>query len=242
MRGPSKYQNDMIPLHACPNKTTKNIRKVIMKLKTLLLVAALTTATPLAIAQSNAFEGAYGQLGFGYGTTSVPFTGGRNTVSSTNYSTSAGDTKSISGTLTAGYNFAVSSTFILGVGAESEYSPFSSSKANYTTTSPSSTAQYEKNNTYNFFVSPGLVIDKDRLAYAKVGYAKTSLNMNNNSSTNNYKGYSLGLGYKQMVDTKLYGFAEVNYAKYDSQSDGAGLTGTNNPHSVNVLVGAGYRL
>jgi hypothetical protein len=65
--------------------------------------------------------------------------------------------------------------------------------------------------------------------------------MNNNSSTDNYKGYSLGLGYKQLVDTKLYGFAEVNYAKYDSQSDGAGLTGTNSPHSVNVLVGAGYR-
>lgn len=207
-----------------------------------LVVCFLSITSTGAMAASNAFEGLYGQLGFGYATASSSFTGGVRASDSTPYTISSENSKNIAGTVTAGYNFAVTNTFMLGVGAESEYSPFSSSKGSLTQ-SPSSilstTGQFEKKNSYNFFVSPGLVIDRDKLTYAKVGFNKTTARID--TIDLNYKGYSLGVGYKQLVNKNIYGFGEINYAKYDTQSDRAGFTGTHSPDATNFLIGAGYQ-
>ena len=56
-----------------------------------------------------------------------------------------------------------------------------------------------------------------------------------------YTGYSLGLGYKQIIQGGLYGFGEVNYAAFSSKGDGNGLSGTNQPTATNILVGLGYK-
>jgi hypothetical protein len=132
----------------------------------------------------------------------------------------------------------------LGVGAE--YSPIPGSGANYSISIPSVSYTgrgiYKKKDSYNFFISPAIAIDKDKLAYAKVGY--TGLNIEYSSSTtgiNNYTGYSFGLGYKQIIHDGLYGFGEVNYAAYSSKRWGDDMSGTNKPTATNVLVGLGYK-
>jgi opacity protein-like surface antigen len=98
----------------------------------------------------------------------------------------------------------------------------------------------KKTNSYNIFLAPGFVIDKDKLVYVKVGY--TGMSLKSASDTTNFTGYSAGLGYKQMISGSLYGFAEVNYAKYGDQNiGGTGVTGTFNASATNALVGVGYK-
>lgn len=207
-----------------------------MKIK-LLVVAAATVMAGSAMAQS-AFEGFYGQLGVGYESTSVKFSGG--TVDSTSYSASANNSNSFSGVIGVGGYIPVSSSFLMGVGIE--YNPIPSSSANATVTVSGATPDiisYKKKSSYNIFLSPAIVIEKDKLAYAKVGYTGATIQADGNNT--NYTGYSLGLGYKQIIDGGLYGFGEFNYAAYSSQIDGPGLTGTNKPSAINVMVGIGYK-
>jgi len=210
--------------------------------KQLLVAVATTVLAGSAMAQS-AFEGFYGQIGVGYESVSPSYSGG--TVSTpptrTAYTASADNANGFTGNVGLGYNFALSKGFLLGIGAE--YAPLESSSANYTLRVPSVNAsvvgKYKKSNSYNIFLAPGIVIDKDKLVYVKVGYSGMSVKAD--SDTYNYTGMSAGLGYKQMISGSLYGFAEVNYAKYGDQNMGAGATGTSNANVTNALVGIGYK-
>ena len=194
------------------------------------------------MAQS-AFEGLFGQVGIGSESSSVSFTGG--TVIGRSYSATGDNSNYFVGAVGVGTYFPVTSSFLLGVGAE--YSPIPGSNANYSISVPSAsytgTGTYKKKDYYNLFISPAIAIDKDKLAYAKVGY--TGVNIETSSGgitdTSRYTGYSLGLGYKQIIQGGLYAFGEVNYAAFSSQSDGSGFSGTNKPTVTNVLVGLGYK-
>jgi hypothetical protein len=219
-----------------------------MKIK-ILVVALFSTATVSAMAQSK-FEGFYGQIGIGYESvapsTSTTLTyGGVNIPSSI----SLNNTNSFAGTATLGYTFSVTKDFLLGIGGE--YSPFTGQSQNITynlagTSVTSGT--YSKKNSYNFFLSPGLAVGNDGVAYAKVGYTGATFNTGGDST--NYNGYSLGLGYKQMISGGLYGFGEVNYASYGNQTssqsgvvNGIRLTQsvTSSANVTNLLVGLGYK-
>ena len=207
--------------------------------KQLLVAAATTVLAGSAMAQS-AFEGFYGQIGVGYESVSPSFSGG--TVLGVPYSISSNNSNSFTGNVGLGYNFALSEGFLLGIGAE--YAPLESSSARYTLRVPAAAytenGNVKKTNSYNVFLAPGFVIDKDKLVYVKVGY--TGMTMKSAGDTFNFTGYSAGLGYKQMISGSLYGFAEVNYAKYGDQNiPGTGVTGSINTSATNALVGIGYK-
>jgi hypothetical protein len=198
-----------------------------MKIK-LLIAAAATVLASSAMAQS-AFEGAYGQLGVGYqsskGKTDVPIT----------FESANG----FASVVAAGYNFSISKEFLLGIGAEYSFVPTSEANLTYTDsgTGLPATEKYKNQNTYNIFLSPGYVISKDSLAYAKLGYTGTSYKFV--SSTENLNGYSLGLGYKQIINGGLYGFTEGNYFSYGNKTTEGGVK--LNGNSMNLLVGVGYK-
>ncbi len=209
-----------------------------MKMKKKLLVASLLTLAGTGAMAQSAFEGFYAQAGIGYESVTPSFTGG--SVDGFGYTGTGNNANSFAGTIGAGYNFAVTPSFLLGIGAE--YSPIAGSKANYTFTVPgivSATDQYNKKDSYNIFISPSIVIDKDKLAYAKVGY--TGANVTSDGDNTSLNGYSLGLGYKQIISGGLYGFGEVNYASYANTNVGGGATGSFSFNSTNVLVGLGYK-
>ena len=95
-------------------------------------------------------------------------------------------------------------------------------------------------------------IDKDSLAYAKVGYTGATIGLSAPSiayTTTNLTGWTLGIGYKQMATSSLYAFGEVNYAQYGSKgiatitsSSGAVLSGMSAKGTgTDILVGVGYR-
>lgn len=212
-----------------------------MKIK-LLVAAAATVVASSAMAQS-AFEGAYGQIGIGYESVAPSFSGGQVDIGNgrtAGYGISSSNGNGFTGNIGIGYTFLVAPTFTLAIGAE--YSPIESSSTNATISIPSlrysENAGWKKKDSYNIFVSPGFVIDKDKLAYAKVGYSGATISADGNT---NFTGYSVGLGYKQIISTAWYGFAEVNYSSYGNQNLGGGTTGTFNFNSTNALVGVGYK-
>ncbi len=192
-----------------------------------LLIAVAVAGLAGTVNAQSAFEGAYGQIGIGYQSSKAK------TVESINFNNSTG----FASTVGAGYNFQVSKEFLLGLGAEYSFLP--SSSANYTYDGGSGT--YKNKNTYNIFLSPGFALSKDSLAYAKVGYTGTTYSFTEGSTDNfNLTGYSLGLGYKQIIDGGLYGFAEGNYMSYNQKTVGTEQVRLSG-NSMNLLVGIGYK-
>ena len=217
--------------------------------KKLLVASLLSIAAASAMAQSK-FEGFYGQVGIGYesvapSTSTSLVVGGVGIPSSINLN----NTNSFAGTATLGYTFAINPQFTLGLGAE--YSPIEGQKQNINynilgTNIPA--GSYNKKNSYNIFLSPGLVVGNDGLAYAKVGF--TGMSADTGGDTTNYTGYSVGLGYKQIISGGFYGFGEVNYASYGNQTYNqsgniagypARISITSSANVTNVLVGVGYK-
>jgi hypothetical protein len=214
--------------------------------KKLLVASLLAFAGTGAMAQS-AFQGFYGQVGVGYESVDAGFSNGTMTAGGAAgraYNISSSNGNSFTGNVGLGAYFPVTSTFLLGVGAD--YSPIAGSSTNFTFNIPtagfSSTGSWKTKSSYNIFVSPAYVVAKDKLAYAKVGYSGMSSQVTDadGTSTNNYTGYSLGLGYKQMVSGSIYAFGEVNYAAYGSKSLGGDVSGSTKPTAMNALVGVGY--
>ncbi len=202
-----------------------NTRKYRMKMK-ILVAAAATVVASSAMAQS-AFEGAYGQLGIGY----------QSSKAKTNVPVNFDSTNGFASVVAAGYNFSISKEFLLGIGAEYSFVPTSEANLSFRDGGTTVTEKYKNQNTYNIFLSPGYAISKDSLAYAKVGYTGTSYKFVD--STDNLTGYSLGLGYKQIINGGLYGFAEGNYLSYGNKTTGSGVKLSGN--SMNLLVGVGYK-
>ncbi|MBU3564487.1 outer membrane protein [Polynucleobacter sp. MWH-HuK1] len=232
--------------------------------KLLVALAATGLVATSAFAQKSAFEGFYGQIATGYEANNVQ----SNTTTFTTVPAGYGATYSnpsvnfsnaplIAG---LGYTFSLTNQFTLGLGAD--YSFITGKSGNFTSTSTSpdadpNNAYYKTSNRFNVFLTPGYVIDKDKLAYLKAGYSTQKLegfDATNGASvgSENVSGYILGLGYKQMITSGLYGFGEVNYMSYSkanlttSGPCSMGCTsysGTSSAGSTayNLLVGLGYK-
>ena len=99
-------------------------------------------------------------------------------------------------------------------------------------------------------------INKESLAYLKLGYSSESLQRNDSNSSTNVSsalnGYILGVGYKQIITGGLYGFGELNYMGYRQSTmtnssksllNGQPATDSISPsaNAYNLLVGLGYK-
>jgi hypothetical protein len=225
-------------------------KKMKSKLIALFILFGLTN---IAQAESQ-FDGTYVQLSFGYTNVNQNINH-TDTYSTYNLSSSSfDDIKTLTSSIGAGYNWSINSKLIFGLGFE--ISPTTSSKANYTI-SPNQTALYLNPNTpiitgstqlknpWNFYVSPGYLINSNQLIYSKIGYTQ-AVGVNTNSQVDNiYKGYSIGLGYKQKFENKFYAYAEWNYANYDTINEtttASSVMSTNisKPIANNFMVGLGY--
>ena len=223
--------------------------------KKFLVASLLTLAGTASIAQSK-FEGAYGQIGVGYESVTPSFSNSNFTVSGVGtapINTSINSSNGLSGAVTAGYMAAITKDFLLGVGID--YSPIAGQKANYSGSvlgTSLGNGSYNKVNSYNLFLSPATPIGTDGLLYGKVGYTGATIKdtFGSSSTNTNYTGYSLGLGYKQIITGGLYGFGEFNYMSYGNKTatESATIAGytvtsslTSNASAYNLLVGVGYK-
>ena len=98
-------------------------------------------------------------------------------------------------------------------------------------------ANLQLSNRFNLFLSPAYAIDKDKLVYLKAGSSQVTGQYNRQTSattvtngvsntspatggsqSTNLSGYIVGLGYKQIITSGLYGFVEANYMGYNAPS------------------------
>ena len=202
------------------------------------------------------FGGFYTQIGLGYQSFSPNYSNSNYTVGGKTYgsSTQVSSAQSMTGTVTAGYDFTINPSFLLGVGADLSPVPGKSTSLGGATVGgvniPASS--YKVNNTYNLFVSPMFPVDKMTAIYGKVGYSKANISSGPNLDSLGYSGYSVGLGYKTIVSGSLFAYIEGNYFNYGKVNDSgtAIVPGTSTSYSYsnsstatsyNVLYGVGMR-
>ena len=237
----------------------------------LAIAGVFATSANAQSVKTNAWEGFYGQVGVGFGVFSPSITNGTPTYPSPLSSVPATmSTSNINNVntglvnLAVGYNYGINESWLLGLAAT--YYPGASSSATGqlsvgTSTFPyslspllnkSQTATYNVKNLYSVVLTPGYAIDKERLAYLKLGYTGATIGLSSPDipyNSTNLSGFTVGLGYKQMVTTSVYAFGEVNYATYGNKTtstitstsgvtfSGVGIKGT----GTDILVGVGYR-
>jgi len=226
------------------------------KLTGLLALAGIATFSSVQVHAQSKFDGAYGQVGVGYESVAPSYSNSNFTVvgvGTAPINTSISNANGFTGVITVGYMATITKDFLLGIGAE--YSPIAGQKANYSGSvlgTSLGNGSYNKENAYNIFLSPATPIGADGLLYGKVGYTGATIKdtFGSSSTNTNYTGYSLGLGYKQIIQGGLYGFGEFNYMSYGNQT--ASATGTvsgytvnssitSNANAYNLIVGLGYK-
>jgi len=224
-------------------------------MKKVLFGIMATAIVGTANAQSK-FEGLYGQVGVGYESVKPSYSNSSFTVSGVGtapINSSADSSNGFTGVVTVGYMGTITKDFLLGIGAE--YSPIAGQKANYSGSvlgTSLGNGSYNKENSYNIFISPATPIGSDGLLYGKVGYTGASIKdtFGSSSTTLNFSGYSFGLGYKQIINGGFYGFGEFNYMSYGDKTESssgriAGYTVTSsvtaNANAHNFIAGIGYR-
>ena len=197
------------------------------------------------------FEGLFGQIGVGYDMTSPTISGttqvgGANILGDYNI----GKSYSFAESLSIGYNYVIAPKIRLGIGFE--YNIMIASPRQDVTLNSSGTTnilgQYLKKNAYNFSVAPGYLLNNNGMAYAKAGFSYARGDFI--GDTINFKGYTLGLGYKHLIDSQIYLFGEVNYSDYGNQPSAPTAYLPNNTANLNVnysntstmiMVGYGMR-
>jgi outer membrane immunogenic protein len=235
--------------------------KIIAALSVGLFATQVSALEISAIDKKNSsFVGAYGQIATGYES---------NTAQSSTFSLSAesvGTYNAITGqnptsdgvalVLGGGYNFQIDPKFLLGVGGDwSAFNNVTSDATYYFQPGITTEIGYKTSNRYSIFFTPSYVIDKDKLAYFKVGYTGQGVTLEGDGGSTlggsaQLSGYALGLGYKQMITHGVYAFGEGNYYGYsktnwNTNSDNNGGTPANfnaNPDviSYTFLAGVGY--
>lgn len=218
-------------------------------------IAILLSAHANAQTKSNSWEGAYGQIGIiGYesyipkssdGTTlyhGIPLP---NTATANHANGPAAN-------ISIGYNFDLGNQYLLGIGA-ALYPGHSRSASSTLITNGSiiKTGTYDVSNVFSFSIMPGYAIDNNRLIYAKVGYAGSTINANSPGNypqqSNRVNGTVYGLGYKQSITESIYVFGEGNYAVNRPKpvtvltDSGSTVTSTADATGYDFILGIGYR-
>ena len=236
-----------------------------MKKLLFVITAALLSAS--ASAQST-FEGFYGQVATGYESNQFGNTSSRDTAGDI-WNSGSQNANGVPLVLGLSYNYSIAPKWLVGLGID--YSALSQETSIYNSTrAPEilSGSELQTSNRFNIFVTPGYEIDKDKLVYLKAGYSMVDVKQTNpnyytsntpgignntvsyvsgDSQSKTVGGFVVGLGYKQMITSGFYGFAEASYMNYSKPSFSATTTAqytTNTSPSLSIyqaLVGIGYK-
>jgi hypothetical protein len=217
------------------------------------LFALLVSSNVIADSKTNPWEGAYGQIGVGYESYIPKSANGTTSVGGYSFpnAASANQANGPAANIGIGYNFSVSKTYLLGIGA-ALYPGHSTSAGSTLVTNGTlvKTGTYDVSNVFSFSLIPGYVIDETHLVYAKIGYAGSTINANSPGNypqqSNRVNGTVYGIGYKQFISGSIYAFGEANYAVNRAKSisvltdSGATVKSTADATGYDLLVGIGY--
>ena len=122
------------------------------------------------------------------------------------------------------YNFSIDEKYLLGIGFDYNLNDIDVGTSKVTNHGAGGITadwnEYELKDLFSVYIKPQLVIDEDKLIYAKLGYVSADLSINKanseyvSSSNESMHGYTVGAGYKQAFSQSFFGFFEVNYTQF----------------------------
>lgn len=180
-------------------------------MKKIVLASVLALGCASAFADTAAFTGFNAAVGLNFGNSSAK-------ANLPGSSASMGE-DSAWGTLSGEYGFALGSNAVLGVGAS-----FDLGDTKYGTTSlGKSTSTWKATDKYSVYVAPGYAINKDTLAFVKIGvhHAKGQIDAVDIGSFN---GIGFGLGVRTLMTKNLYLQLEATRIDYSSKDYGSGVS------------------
>ena len=158
------------------------------------------------------------------------------------------------------YNFSIDEKYLLGIGFDYNLNDIDVGTSKLTNHGPGGITidwnEYELKDLFSVYIKPQLVIDEDKLIYAKLGYVSADLSIISgdseyvSSSNESMHGYTVGAGYKQVFSQSLFGFFEVNYTQFAEGSALANYKGLGPDYTVSsdvdidfyaAKVGIGYQ-
>ena len=158
------------------------------------------------------------------------------------------------------YNFSIDEKYLLGIGFDYNLNDIDVGTSKLTNHGPGGITidwnEYELKDLFSVYIKPQLVIDEDKLIYAKLGYVSADLSINKanseyvSSSNESMHGYTVGAGYKQAFSQSFFGFFEVNYTQFAEGSALANYKGLGPDYTVSsdvdidfyaAKVGIGYQ-
>ena len=126
------------------------------------------------------------------------------------------------------YNFSIDEKYLLGIGFDYNLNDIDVGTSKVTNHGAGGITadwnEYELKDLFSVYIKPQLVIDEDKLIYAKLGYVSADLSIMNDdseyvsSSNESMHGYTVGAGYKQAFSQSFFGFFEVNYTQFAEES------------------------
>lgn len=158
------------------------------------------------------------------------------------------------------YNFSIDEKYLLGIGFDYNLNDIDVGTSKLTNHGPGGITidwnEYELKDLFSVYIKPQLVIDEDKLIYAKLGYVSADLSIISgdseyvSSSNESMHGYTVGAGYKQAFSQSFFGFFEVNYTQFAEGSALANYKGLGPDYTVSsdvdidfyaAKVGIGYQ-
>jgi outer membrane immunogenic protein len=214
-----------------------------------LAITSVMTGAVMAQSSSSAWEGLNASASLGYGQF-TPKMGNGTYAGAYPLTATASDLNTPLANLSLGYDFGLGNNFTLGLGGVYYLGASGAANGSFSVLGNAVPIRYQVKNNYSFYVAPGYAIDKDRMVYAKVGYAASTLGVDGLAleyANLNLGGYNLGLGYKQMISKSFYVVGEANYVNLSSKTanlkdvTGAPISVPVGGSGMNFLLGIGYR-
>ena len=181
-------------------------------------------------------------------------------VSQTAMTTSGFDDSDSIYAIGGSYNFSIDEKYLLGIGFDYNLNDIDVGTSKLTNHGPGGITidwnEYELKDLFSVYIKPQLVIDEDKLIYAKLGYVSADLSIISgdseyvSSSNESMHGYTVGAGYKQAFSQSFFGFFEVNYTQFAEGSALANYKGLGPDYTVSsdvdidfyaAKVGIGYQ-
>ena len=181
-------------------------------------------------------------------------------ASSTGLTTSGFDDSDSIYAIGGSYNFSIDEKYLLGIGFDYNLNDIDVGKSKATAHVAGGLTidwnEYELKDLFSVYIKPQLVIDEDKLIYAKLGYVSADLSIMSgdseyvSSSNESMHGYTVGAGYKQAFSQSFFGFFEVNYTQFAEGSALANYKGLGPDYTVSsdvdidfyaAKVGIGYQ-
>ena len=212
----------------------------IIRIATAMTFAGLSMG---AFAQAKNFEGmnVTGSVGYQSATTKLT------DVNVVGLTVSDGNPAGAAVNLGLEYIASINDQYTLGLGVDTNLLASNSGELNVTVNGVKvQSGKTKVSNSYSLFVSPGIAVNNETLIYSKLGYVqmttKTDFDDGGNLPSSALTGYSLGLGFKQLMGKNTFLFGEFNYITLQSK-DGAsdGNTYKTGGSAMNGAVGIGYK-